>query len=574
MDDVTRRERQDAKTAAVVFFRDQGRAMIDGAHALSGVDPRLYEYVNRLQEDPSAHNLFELLCVKRFFVFLSCYDFRPGKVRKVITCIESLKFPGAKGSTRITLSPIQIFILCGIYGFYREDGRRVIRNVLLFVPRKFGKTTFIAGIAIYEVLFGDADGQVFACANSYKQAKICFDLIRSALRSLDKTGKRFRVNREIVYPLIPGLSSFAQCLASDASTLDGLNASCYILDEFAQARDASLRNVMATSTGTRENPLEIIITTASEVQDGPCAKTLSAYQDILLGKSQDDSVFPVIFAPDVDDPEDSPLTWAKVQPHLGVTVKTDYYEEQWGKAQQTAENMLAFRTKLLNVFAINETKAWITADEIRALYAPFSWDVFGGSDPPLTMVAFDLSVWDDFSAVAYQIYDKNSGRFHFHVDYYLPAGTLVSHVNAAIYREWADDGYLTILPGDVIDYDRIVDDIVGRNGKILIAGIGYDPYKAKTAVNLLKAAGAERVLQGVKQTYGTFTGPVEALEMMVKTKVCTFTPNPITAWCFGNCCMDEDKMGNRKPIKGKMSAKIDGAVCCLMTQYMCLNFTK
>lgn len=573
MDDVTKQERRTAKAATVDFLRAHGDDLLSHV-ALDGVDGRLQEYFGKVVADPEPHNLFELLAVRRFLAFLDRYDFRPGKVRKVITCIEALKFPGKKGMSRIKLSPVQVFILCGIYGFYDDDGRRVTRNVLLFVPRKFGKTTFIAGIAIYEMLFGDADGQVYACANSYNQAKICFNLIRKALKALDKTGKRFRVNRELVYPIRPGLSSFAQCLASDASTLDGLNASCYILDEFAQAKDASLRNVMATSTGTRDNPLELIITTASDVQEGPCASTIASYQDILLGKDSDDSVFAVIFQPDVDDAEDDPATWAKVQPHLGITVKADYYRRQWAKAQQTAENMLAFRTKLLNIFATNAAKQWMTGDEIRDLYRPFSWDSLDTENPPIAMVAFDLSVWDDFSCVAYQIYDESAGTFHFHLDYYLPEGTLSNHANAAIYRQWADDGYLTLLPGDVIDYDRIAQDIVGHNGSVVIAGIGYDPYKAKTAVNLLKAMGAGSVLQGIKQTYGNFTGAVEALELMIKTKVCSFTPNPITAWCFGNCCMDEDKLGNRKPIKVKLSAKIDGAVCCLMTQNQCLNFKR
>ena len=573
MDDLTKQERRTAKSAVVDFLKARADDFLSHP-ALDGVDGRLQDYLSKIAADPAPHNLFELLAVRRFLAFLDRYEFRPGKVRKVITCIEALKFPGKKGMSRIKLSPVQVFILCGIYGFYDDDGRRVTRNVLLFVPRKFGKTTFIAGIAIYEMLFGDADGQVYACANSYNQAKICFNLIRKALKSLDKTGKRFRVNRELVYPIRPGLSSFAQCLASDASTLDGLNASCYILDEFAQAKDASLRNVMATSTGTRDNPLELIITTASDVQEGPCAATLESYQDILLGKDSDDSVFAVIFAPDVDDAEDDPATWAKVQPHMGVTVKADYYERQWAKAQQTAENMLAFRTKLLNIFATNAAKQWMTGDEIRDLFRPFSWDSLDTENPPLAMVAFDLSVWNDFSCVAYQIYNETAGTFHFHLDYYLPEGTLANHANAAVYRQWADDGYLKLLPGDVIDYDRIAQDIVGHNGQVVIAGIGYDPYKAKTAVNLLKAMGAGNVLQGIKQTYGTFTGAVEALEMMIKTAVCSFSPNPITSWCFGNCCMDEDKLGNRKPIKVKLSAKIDGAICCLMTQYQCLNFKR
>jgi phage terminase large subunit-like protein len=61
---------------------------------------------------------------------------------------------------------------------------------------------------------------------------------------------------------------------------------------------------------------------------------------------------------------------------------------------------------------------------------------------------------------------------------------------------------------------------------------------------------------------------------MVKEKVCTFTPNEITAWCFGNAQIDEDKNGNRKPIKRTHNEKIDGAITCLMCQDLFNNFKR
>jgi phage terminase large subunit-like protein len=236
--------------------------------------------------------------------------------------------------------------------------------------------------------------------------------------------------------------------------------------------------------------------------------------------------------------------------------------------------MLAFRTKLLNIFAVNASRTWITGDEIRALYAPFDFDRCNPDNPQIAMVAFDLSVWDDFSAVAYQMYNQQTGTFHFHVDYYLPEGSLDRHPRAELYRVWESKGFLKLLPGDVIDYEAIVQDILSRNGKVIIAGIGYDPYHSKTAVNMLASAGAQNVLKPVRQTYGNFTGSVEALEMLIKQKACTFTPNEITAWCFGNCCIDEDKIGNRKPIKQTQTAKIDGAICCLMSQQLFMDFKR
>jgi len=573
MDDLTAQARRRAKADIVKLLIESGPGMLDSLN-LKETDDRLDAYCRKIVAEPEKHNLFELLAVKRFISFLQSYTFRPEQVKIVILVIEELKFPQPDGMRSIRLSPVQVFVLANIYGFYTDDTHRLIRNVLLFVPRKFGKTTLVAGIAIEEFLFGDADGQVFVCANSYNQAKICFDVIRRSLRALDKRGNRFRVNREVVFNNLKGRTSFAQCLASDATTLDGLNASCYILDEFAQAKSAALRNVMATSTGTRSNPLELIITTASDLQESPCVDTLHAYQKILMGEASDDSVFALIFMPDVDDAEDDPATWAKVQPHLGYTVKDDYYMRKWTEAQRTADDMLAFRTKLLNIFATNASKKWITFDEIRALYKPFDWSSLDPSSPPICMVSFDLSVWDDFSAVNYEMYFAESQRFHFHTEYYIPEDSLQQHVRAELYRTWADKGWLKLLPGNVINYEMIVQDILSHNGQVIIAGIGYDAYKAKTAVNALRAAGAANVLKAIRQTYGEFTGPVEALEMMVKTKACTFTPNDITAWCFGNCLMDEDKLQNRKPIKSSLSAKIDGAICCLMSQYQFLTFKR
>lgn len=524
------------------------------------IDPALEEYVVTVLNFPEGHNLWELLCLQRFVRMLGQYKLDVEKVQHVLKVLRRLKFVTDRGMQPLQLTPLQVFVITNIYGFIKEDGRRLFRYVMLFVPRKFGKTTISAGISTYELLFGEADGQIYTCANSYQQAKLCFDNIRYAARSLDPTGKSFKVNREVIFNLRQGRSNFARCLASDASTLDGLNASLYILDEFAQARDSALRNVMATSNGTRENPLEIIITTASDVLDGPCVSTLEAYKKVLLGEQEDDSIFALIFEPDVDDEEGDPDTWRKVQPHMGVTVKEDYYAEWWKKAQQTAEDMLAFRTKLLNVFAVNEEKAWITAPEIRELFAPFSWKAI--HDTPFCMVAIDLSIWDDFSCVCYAIY--RGGKFHFHHDFYMPAESLDRHPQRALYRKWADEGYLTLLPGKVIDYIHIANAIISHNGTVRIIGIAYDPYKSKECVNVLAASGAGSVLSAYKQTYGNFTGPVETMEMLVKRGACSFSDNPIIAYCYGNCKMDEDRMGNKKPVKRTASGKIDGAITDLM----------
>lgn len=542
------------------------------SYRLKDTDERLNTYVFSVINNPESHNLYEQLSVKRFFLFLDKYQFQSVKVKRFIVFYEKLKFTGAKGLTRYKLTNVQVFQFANIYGFYKENGKRLIRDALLFVPRKFSKTTSVASIAIEDLLFGDRNAQAYVAANSYDQAKICFDVIRNILKAHDKKLKHFRINREVVYNLQPGRTSFARCLASDADKLDGLNASTVIVDEYSQADSAALKNVLTSSMGVRENPLTVIITTASDKLNSPFVELLNSYKSILMGKLENDSVFAHIFEPDVDDAEDDPATWKKVQPHLGITVQYDFYEEEYKKALLTSDDMLTFRTKQLNIFTQNTAKAWFTQDEISALAKDININNLDKRRE--CMVAVDLSVCDDFSTVTYTILNSDTKTFHSHSDFYLPEATLETHPNKELYRKWQKDGHLKVLPGNVIDYRHITDDILKRNEKLWILGIGYDPYRSIEFINILSAAGAKNVIQPVKQTYGTFTSPVESFEIAVKRGVISFNKNPIVWYCFGNAVMDEDRLGNKKPIKRSANEKIDATITNLMTFHLFNNYVR
>ncbi len=543
-------------------------------YTLDQTDIRLKDYVKSAISHPDDHNLYELLSILRFFRLLDAYIFKPTEVKKFIVFYENLKFSGLKGRVKYRLTPIQVFQFANILGFYRTPEKRLCRDALLFVPRKYSKTTSVASLAIYDLLFGDANAQAYVAANSYDQAQICFGEIKNILKSLDKRFKNFKINREQVFSKRRGRTSFARCLASNPDKLDGLNASTVILDEFSQADSAELKNVLTSSMGARVNPMTIVITTASDKLESPFVNMLNSYKAVLRGEVENDSIFAHIFEPDVNDAEDDPHTWAKVQPHLGITVQADYYENEYRKAQMTAEDMLTFRTKLLNLFVQDEAKVWFTSGEIEAMCKDDN-DLKTLKNRPDAMVAVDLSVCDDFSSVSYNIYLPEIKMFHIHNDYYFPRKMLISHPNRELYERWAADGYLRLCDGNVIDYRMIVNDINARNREsIRILNIGYDPYKSMEFVNMMGASGAKKVLQPIKQTYGTFTSPVESFEIAARTGRVTFNYNPINWYCFGNTVIDEDRLENRKPIKKSQNAKIDGAVTSVMTFYLYNNFRK
>lgn len=237
-------------------------------YRLPEVDSRLDLYVREVAANPEGHNLYEQLAVLRFFTMCDRYGINVTEVQQFFDFYESLYFPGKTGLQRYPLTPVQAFQFASIFAFW-QGGRRVVREVALYVPRKFSKTTGTASLAIYDVLYGDANAECYTAANSADQAKKCFDVIRGCMRKLDPHEKRYLVNEQTIKSRRKDRSAFAQCLTANAKTKDGLNASTVIMDEFSQATDSELLTVLTTSMGVRDNPLTVIITTASDVFEGP-----------------------------------------------------------------------------------------------------------------------------------------------------------------------------------------------------------------------------------------------------------------------------------------------------------------
>ena len=541
-------------------------------YRLTDVDSRLDAYVREVASNPDGHNLYEQLAVARFFRMCDKYGINATEVWQFADFYESLYFPGKAGQQRYELTPVQYFQFASIFAFWVGD-KRVVREVVLYVPRKFSKTTSTASLAIYDLLYGDANAESYTGANSSDQAKKCFDVIRNCVRKLDPKERRYAINEQTVKSKRKDRTAFAQCLTANARTKDGLNASTVIMDEFSQARSSELLTVLTTSMGVRDNPLTAIITTASDVFDGPFYEMLQGYKSVLLGEYEDDSVFAHIFEPDLDDAEDDESTWLKVHPHLGITVSLEFYRQEYKNAVRNgSEAMLAFRTKLLNLYAENEQRSWISSTLARHISKPMAIDGIKGR--PDAMVAIDLSESDDFSALTMGMYDAGQKNFYFHTAYFFPAGALPGHPNEKLYRTWAERGFLILTDGDVIDYRRIVEYVLWLNQFVRILGIGYDPWKSQEVINMLAASGAGNVIKGIRQTYGTFTAPVESFEHGAKTGHIFINDNPINAYCFGNAVLDSDRLDNCKPVKRKQTQKIDGVITTLMCMRLFIDYER
>jgi hypothetical protein len=124
------------------------------------------------------------------------------------------------------------------------------------LPKKNGKSTLAACVAVYALLLDDPNPEVFSAAGDKDQAKIVFDFVSKTLKR-SKLARYFKFYADTV-ERADG-SGMYKALASDASGSHGLNPSCILWDELWNQPDYSLWEAL-THSPTRKNPFHFITT--------------------------------------------------------------------------------------------------------------------------------------------------------------------------------------------------------------------------------------------------------------------------------------------------------------------------
>jgi phage terminase large subunit-like protein len=172
--------------------------------------------------------------------------------------------------------------------FWRE-ALRDWRSVVLIVPRKNGKTTMLAALALYELVYGKGRPEILLAAASDRQAGRLFDAAARFVRRHPGLRELLRVrDHEGTIVREDGLGSIIR-LRSDPNRLYGYSPTLVIADELAFWSTPTLKRSYAALTsggGARSAPRTFTITTAGEA---------SQRHDSILGAILDAAVE----APDV-----------------------------------------------------------------------------------------------------------------------------------------------------------------------------------------------------------------------------------------------------------------------------------
>lgn len=487
------------------------------------------------------------------------YYFDEEKADKPIRFIETFcrHSKGEWAGKPVQLELFQKAYISALFGFIeKKTGYRKYRESLFYVARKNGKSTMLAGIALYMMIAdGEGGAEVYSTATKYEQAKLIFDETHNMVQQSSHLNRHIRKRKNDLY-FAAAMSKF-RALGKNSNTLDGLNAHLVIMDELHGVTDRNLYEVMKQSQSARRQPLLIMITTAGTVRECIFDDIYQYACNIADGTFKDDRFLPVLYELDNKEEWQDPKSWYKANPGLGSIKKIDDLQHKIEKAKGSPNDLSGILVKDMNIR--NTVKgAWLSFDDInnektfnikrfRCCYA------IGGAD---------LSITTDLTAATLLMMDKDTQERFVHQMYWIPEDNFMDKVSKdkIPYDKWYERGLIRLCRGNTINYSDVTDWFMEMTDEEQITPlwIYYDSYSARYWVDEMEACGfkMERCIQGAR----TLSLPMQQMGADLKAKKINYNNNPILKWNLTNVGIQTDRNGNIVPIKNQAAKmRIDGA---------------
>ena len=492
------------------------------------------------------------------------YEFVPAKAEHILKFVRFCKHvKGSDAGKTIILEPFQVMFLAGIYGFRdkRDHSTRWTTDVILFVPRKSGKTTLASIIALYELQFGDAGAEVFTLATNREQATICFDSSKAIMESMvSEFQSKFIPYRSELKKTGDSTSTYRALSRDNRKTGDGKNPSCAMIDEAAQITERASIEVLHSGMGARKNPLRMYLTTASFTKETKFYEDLSHFRNVLRSAAPDNyRWFGMLYGIDPGDEWSNPEVWGKANPMLGISVTKESIAHMASEASAKPASLNEFLCKQLNIY-VSANTAWIDRRY---------WDESIGEmpekEPESTFMAFDLAHSRDLNAVC-TLKRYAEDDFYAKFKFFLPEESMsfIPNHYRSIYMQAVESGILKLTQGNVTDLVEIESYIDQECKSNNVKEIGFDPYNAATLVANLFGNGLP--VKKVGQSMAVLSNPSKTTEQLISKKAIKHDGNPFVGWQISNCEAYTDINGNVKVRKNEAdpSAKVDGVISLIM----------
>lgn len=384
----------------------------------------------------------------------------------------------------LILQPWQVFCVYNLVGFYLKGTQiRRYKEALIMIPRKSGKTIFVAALAFALSLLDRKSGsKIYIVAATLKQASVSFEDI---LYSMTEKGfiDDFRIrdnNAEHSIHANMGADGSVdiEALASNPKKHDSLNSNVQIVDELHAVSGAEYERFKESGKAYR-NKLCVGITTAGDDENSFGYRHMEYGIKVVSGVVRDDSFFVFIARADKNDDGEvdflSREQHQKANPSYGVTINPDELMQEAMQAKNDPQKRKGFLSRSLNIYT-TAMKAYFDLDEFRRSDVQYTWTLEELAKLPVEWYGgADLSKIKDLTATC--LYGQYDG-----VDIVIPhaffpvtrATEKAEEDDIPLY-EWLDDGWLTMCNSPTINMVDVVGWFIQMRDKgFKIKQVGHD----------------------------------------------------------------------------------------------------
>lgn len=485
-----------------------------------------------------------------------------GRAERAVRFLKALRHPRAPKQP-FRLDPWQQRVVERIYGPVDEHGQRLTRVVYLQVGRGNRKTSLSAALALLHT-FGPerfARGQVLSAAADRKQARLAMEEatgIISVTPALANVARIQDFKNRIVYEKT---GTTYEAISSDAATQYGRTPDFALIDELWAHKKNDLWHSIRTGLAKVPGSLCIIATTAGAGTNTPDYPIYEYAKRVAAGEIEDPSFLPIIFEAPKDCDWSDETIWHAVNPGLKHGYPDLNSLRQLAReAKNRPADRAAFQQFHLGIRQEHSVSPFVDMDVYDQGGEPLDIAEFEGKP---CWIGVDMSVTTDLTAVVACFRDDDDSYAVFPF-FFVPAANMQARADrdGVPYPAWADQGYITATPGDVVDYRAIEACIRDLAERFNVCEIGFDRAYAQPVMAPLQDDGFPVVI--IQQGWVTQSPALNVLERAIIGRKFRHGGHPVLRWCFENVCIATDSAGNRLMHKGKSRDRIDGAVATWM----------
>ncbi len=490
---------------------------------------------------------------------------------KLLAFSEELK-PADLNGQKLHFLPWQIFCLSNLEGWrYKNDtDRKRFRTAYIEVNRKNGKTT---GILLPLVLYNFIK---YKSSESY--------LISSRDDLSEKTFKEvvsiIHSDTTLEEALDPKSLAITFKDKSDGSRLsffcdggksvDGFKPRFFCIDEYHEYLSDKIFDSMSMGMRSKKDAQGVIITTADTDIARPCYEVNQKSKRILNGTQKQEDFFCIIYAIDETDDYHNENTWQKANPSLYDIIDPSVIQSDIENAELTPHKVPELKAKTFGIWGGGSEHSWLPVETWQKnRKINFNPEDFTGEE---CFGGLDLGHIDDLCAFSLRF--KKDRKLFFKHRFYIPEKTVYDRYRKenVNFIQWVENGIITSIPGETIDYDFILKDILNDAEKYKIRGIGYDKWQSRDIIAGIEDKRPDILLIEIEQSLRKLSPLTKSYEKAIKDGF-VVDNSPVMLWMINNVMIKPDPNGNYKPLKKSKAStqRIDGVISSIMAHAVAEN---